>query len=41
MQRHGPDARVVVLPYARYQLPKTAVRMHSEDARLFELASVH
>ena len=41
IQRHGPDARVVVLPYARYQLPKTAVRMHSEDARLFELASVH
>jgi lactate racemase len=38
MGRHGPDARVVVLPYARYQLPRNAVRMQSEDAYLFELA---
>jgi lactate racemase len=38
MERHGPDAKVVVLPYARYQLPRNAVRMTSEDARFFELA---
>jgi lactate racemase len=37
-ERHGPDAKVVVLPYARYQLPRNAVRMTSEDARFFELA---
>ena len=28
MERHGPDAKVVVLPFARYQLPKNAIRMH-------------
>jgi lactate racemase len=38
MERHGPEAKVVVLPYARYQLPRNAVRMHAEDARFFELA---
>ena len=38
MERHGPDAKVVVLPYARYQLPRNAIRMHSQDAHLFELA---
>jgi len=38
MERHGPDAKVAVLPYARYQLPRNAVRMHSEDAHLFALA---
>jgi hypothetical protein len=38
-ERHGPDAKVVVLPYARYQLPRNAVRMHAEDARFFDLAS--
>jgi nickel-dependent lactate racemase len=38
MERHGPDAKIVVLPYARYQLPRNAVRMHSQDAPFFELA---
>ena len=27
MKRHGKDAKVAVLPFARYQLPKHAVRM--------------
>ena len=27
MERHGPDAKVIVLPYARYQLPANMVRM--------------
>jgi hypothetical protein len=39
MQRHGADAKVAVLPYARYQLPRNAVRMDSEDARFFDLAA--
>ena len=38
MERHGPDAKVAVLPFARYQLPRNAVRMHAQDARVFELA---
>jgi lactate racemase len=40
MGRHGPEAKVAVLPYARYQLPRNAVRMHSEDARLADVAAV-
>jgi nickel-dependent lactate racemase len=35
MERHGPDAKVVVLPYARYQLPRNAVRMQPADERVF------
>ena len=31
MERHGPDAKVAVLPFARYQLPRNAVRMASEE----------
>ena len=27
MERHGPDAKVIVLPFARYQLPRNAIRM--------------
>jgi hypothetical protein len=38
LERHGADAKVVVLPYARYQLPRNAVRMDAADAHLFELA---
>jgi lactate racemase len=33
MERHGPDAKVVVLPYARYQLPRNLVRMEAEPLR--------
>ena len=30
MDRHGPDAKVAVLPFARYQLPRDAIRMPAE-----------
>jgi hypothetical protein len=36
MERHGPDARVIVLPFARYQLPRNAIRMHAEDVSVLE-----
>jgi nickel-dependent lactate racemase len=36
MERHGPDARVIVLPFARYQLPRNAIRMHAEEIKLLE-----
>ena len=36
--RHGSDAKVVVLPYARYQLPRNAVRMEPADERVFAFA---
>ena len=34
MERHGPDATIAVLPFARYQLPRNAVRMASADPSL-------
>ena len=34
--RHGSDAKVIVLPYARYQFPKNAVRMFAEEVRVLE-----
>ncbi len=40
MQRHGPDAKVAVLPYARYQLPRNAVRMDPADERIFAYAGM-
>jgi nickel-dependent lactate racemase len=33
LERHGPDAKVVVLPYARYQLPRNLIRMEAEPLR--------
>jgi nickel-dependent lactate racemase len=33
MQRHGPDAKVIVLPYARYQFPRNAIRLDAEPLR--------
>jgi lactate racemase len=33
MDRHGADAKVIVLPYARYQLPQNAVRLDAEPFR--------
>jgi lactate racemase len=33
MQRHGQDAKIIVLPYARYQLPRNAVRLEAEPFR--------
>jgi lactate racemase len=40
MAKHGPDAKVIVLPFARYQLPKNAIRMSSEPLHLPEQAHV-
>jgi hypothetical protein len=34
-ERHGDEAKVVVLPYARYQLPRNAVRMDQAAERVF------
>ena len=33
MERHGSDAKVIVLPFARYQLPQNAVRLEAEPLR--------
>ena len=33
MERHGPDAKVIVLPFARYQLPRNMVRLDAEPLR--------
>jgi lactate racemase len=33
LERHGQDAKVIVLPFARYQLPRNAVRMQAEPLR--------
>jgi lactate racemase len=41
LERHGSGAKVVVLPFARYQLPRNAVRMSGEDARVFAYAGAH
>jgi nickel-dependent lactate racemase len=41
MERHGPDAKVIVLPYARYQLPSNMVRMDAEAVRFPEEARLH
>ncbi len=36
MDRHGADAKVIVLPFARYQLPKNAIRMEAQEIELLE-----
>lgn len=36
LERHGPDAKVIVLPFARYQLPRNAIRMHAEEVTVLE-----
>ena len=41
MDRHGPDAKVIVLPYARYQLPANMVRMDAEALRYPEEVFAH
>jgi hypothetical protein len=33
MSTHGPDAKVIVLPFARYQLPRNMVRLDAEPLR--------
>jgi nickel-dependent lactate racemase len=40
LQRHGPDAKVLVLPFARYQLPRNAVRLDAEPLRFPQEAHV-
>ena len=40
LERHGPDAKVIVLPYARYQLPANMVRMDASPVRYPEEALV-
>jgi lactate racemase len=40
LDRHGPEAKVIVLPYARYQLPANMVRMDAEPIRYPEEALV-
>jgi lactate racemase len=41
MERHGQDAKVIVLPYARYQLPANMVRMDAEAIRYPEEVFAH
>jgi lactate racemase len=41
LERHGPDAKVIVLPYARYQLPANMVRMDAEALRYPEEVFAH
>jgi nickel-dependent lactate racemase len=31
MERQGPDAKVVILPFARYQLPRNLIRMSADE----------
>src|SRR6187455_1861404 len=38
LARHGDEAKIVVLPYARYQLPRNAVRMEPADERVIAYA---
>ncbi len=33
LERHGSGAKVIVLPYARYQMPQNAVRLEAEPFR--------
>jgi lactate racemase len=41
LDRHGADAKVLVLPFARYQLPRNMVRMDAAPLRYPEEALVH
>ena len=41
MERHGPEAKVIVLPYARYQLPANMVRMDADALRYPEEVFAH
>jgi lactate racemase len=41
LERHGPDAKVIVLPYARYQLPANMVRMDASPMRYPEEVLAH
>ncbi len=41
LERHGADAKVIVLPFARYQLPANMVRMDAEALRYPEEVHAH
>jgi hypothetical protein len=41
MERHGADAKTIVLPYARYQLPRNMVRMEADPLRYPEEVLAH
>jgi lactate racemase len=41
LRRHGPEAKVLVLPFARYQLPRNMVRMEAEPIRYPEEVLAH
>ena len=41
MERHGPEAKVIVLPDARYQLPANMVRMDADALRYPEEVFAH
>jgi lactate racemase len=41
MAKHGADAKVIVLPFARYQLPANMVRMDAEPIRYPEEVGTH
>jgi hypothetical protein len=36
LERHGDAAKVVILPFARYQLPRNAIRMDAEEVKVLE-----
>jgi lactate racemase len=40
LDRQGPDAKVIVLPFARYQLPRNAIRLEAEPFRFPQEAHV-
>jgi hypothetical protein len=40
LERHGSDAKVIVLPYARYQLPQNVVRLDADPLRFPQEAHV-
>ncbi len=40
LERQGPEAKVIVLPFARYQLPRNAIRLEAEPFRFPQEAHV-
>jgi lactate racemase len=41
LDRQGPGAKVIVLPFARYQLPRNAIRLDAEPLRFPQEAVAH
>jgi nickel-dependent lactate racemase len=33
IERHGPDAKTIILPFARYQLPSNMIRLDAQPHR--------